>query len=44
MHVARPIFDNSLALEMLCFLGEDAPAGVAAVKEKRAPDFPSARG
>jgi enoyl-CoA hydratase len=44
MHVARPIFDNSLALEMLCFLGEDAPHGVAAVREKRAPDFPSARG
>ena len=43
MHVARPIFDNSLALEMLCFLGEDAPHGVAAVREKRAPDFPSAR-
>ncbi|MEO7338126.1 MAG: enoyl-CoA hydratase/isomerase family protein [Caldimonas sp.] len=43
MHVARPIFDNSLALEMLCFLGEDAPHGVAAVKEKRAPDFPSAQ-
>jgi enoyl-CoA hydratase len=44
MHVARPIFDNSLALEMLCFLGEDAPHGVAAVREKRAPDFPSTRG
>ncbi len=43
MHVARPIFDNSLALEMLCFLGDDAPHGVAAVREKRAPDFPSAR-
>ena len=44
MHVARPIFDNSLALEMLCFLGEDAPHGVASVREKRPPDFPSARG
>jgi enoyl-CoA hydratase len=43
MHVARPIFDNSLALEMLCFLGDDAPQGVAAVREKKAPDFPSAR-
>jgi enoyl-CoA hydratase len=42
MHVARPIFDNSLALEMLCFMGDDAPQGVAAVREKRAPDFPSA--
>jgi len=43
MHVARPIFDNSLALEMLNFLGEDAPHGVTAVREKRAPDFPSAQ-
>ena len=43
MHVARPIFDNSLALEMLCFLGDDAPQGVAGVREKKAPDFPSAR-
>jgi len=43
MHVARPIFDNSLALEMLCFMGGDAPHGVAAVREKRAPDFPSAQ-
>jgi enoyl-CoA hydratase len=43
MHIARPIFDNSLALEMLNFMGEDAPHGVAAVREKRAPDFPSAQ-
>ena len=43
MHVARPIFDNSLALEMLCFLGDDAPQGVAGVREKKAPDFPSTR-
>jgi len=42
MRMAGPIFDNSLALEMLCFLGEDAPHGVAAVKGKRAPRFPSA--
>jgi enoyl-CoA hydratase len=28
---------------MLCFLGEDAKEGVAAVKEKRAPQFPSAK-
>jgi len=27
---------------MLCFLGEDAPHGVAAVREKRPPQFPSA--
>ena len=43
MRVAGPIFDNSVAMEMLCFLGEDAPHGVAAVREKRAPVFPSAR-
>jgi enoyl-CoA hydratase len=43
MNVARPIFESSLAMEMMCFLGEDAPHGVAAVRDKRAPDFPSAR-
>ena len=42
MNMARPIFESSLAMEMLCFLGEDAPEGVAAVREKRAPKFPSA--
>jgi len=42
MNMARPIFESSLAMEMLCFLGEDAKEGVAAVKEKRAPNFPSA--
>ena len=41
--MARPIFESSLAMEMLCFLGEDAAEGVAAVREKRAPDLPSAR-
>jgi enoyl-CoA hydratase len=43
LDMARPIFDSSLAMEMLCFLGDDAAEGVAAVREKRAPDFPSAR-
>ncbi|MBM4226442.1 MAG: enoyl-CoA hydratase/isomerase family protein [Gammaproteobacteria bacterium] len=43
LRMAGPAFDNSLAMEMLCFLGEDAKEGVAAVKEKRAPNFPSAR-
>ncbi|HEV7913809.1 MAG TPA: enoyl-CoA hydratase/isomerase family protein [Albitalea sp.] len=42
MNLARPVFESSLAMEMLCFMGEDAPEGVAAVKEKRAPKFPSA--
>ena len=43
MRLAGPAFDNSLALEMLCFLGDDAKEGVAAVREKRAPVFPSAQ-
>ncbi|WP_151638203.1 MULTISPECIES: enoyl-CoA hydratase/isomerase family protein [Noviherbaspirillum] len=41
--LAGPTFDNSLALEMLCFLNEDAPEGVKAVREKRSPKFPSAQ-
>jgi enoyl-CoA hydratase len=43
MNMARPIFESSLAMEMLCFLGEDAKVGVASVREKRAPKFPSAQ-
>ena len=43
MQMAAPIFDNSLRMEMLCFLGEDAAEGIAAVKEKRAAVFPSAK-
>ena len=40
---AGPIFDQSLALEMLCFGFEDVKEGVRAIREKRAPSFPSAR-
>jgi enoyl-CoA hydratase len=40
---AGPIFDQSLALEMLCFGHEDVREGVRALREKRAPRFPSAR-
>jgi enoyl-CoA hydratase len=40
---AAPVFGESLALEMLGFLGPDAAEGVAAVKERRPPEFPSAR-
>jgi enoyl-CoA hydratase len=43
MRVAGPIFDNSLAQEMLGFLGADAREGLDAVRNKRQPDFPSAR-
>ena len=42
MRISQPAFDASLALEMLCFLGDDAKEGVAALKEKREPRFPSA--
>ncbi|MBL8382496.1 MAG: enoyl-CoA hydratase/isomerase family protein [Burkholderiales bacterium] len=44
MNLSRPVFESSLAMEMMCFLGKDAPEGVAAVREKRAPVFPSTLG
>jgi len=39
MNMARPIFESSLAMEMLCFLGEDAKEGVASVRENGANKF-----
>ncbi len=39
---ASPAFGESLALEMLGFLGPDAEEGVAAIRERRPPRFPSA--
>lgn len=39
---AGPIFENSLRMEMLGFLGKDAEEGAAALREKREPRFPSA--
>lgn len=42
LKAAGPIFDQSAAYEMLCFLGPDVVEGVAALKEKRSPVFPSA--
>jgi enoyl-CoA hydratase len=41
---AAPIFEQSLALEMLTFLDEDALEGARALREKRAPRFPSSEG
>jgi enoyl-CoA hydratase/carnithine racemase len=41
MSLSAPIFGESLALEMLGFLGPDAREGLAAVRERRPPDFPS---
>jgi enoyl-CoA hydratase len=40
---AGPIFDQSLALEMLCFSHPDVLEGVRSIREKREPRFPSAR-
>jgi enoyl-CoA hydratase len=39
---AAPVFGESLALEMLGFLGPDASEGIRAVRERRPPEFPSA--
>lgn len=38
---AGPIFDYSLALEMMNFFGDDVAEGVKAIREKRPPVFPS---
>jgi enoyl-CoA hydratase len=43
LRMAGPIFDQSIALEMLTFMGEDVREGTKAIREKRAPNFPSAR-
>ena len=40
---AGPIFDQSLALEMLAFMGPDLREGARALREKRPPAFPSTR-
>jgi enoyl-CoA hydratase len=40
---AAPVFGESVALEMLGFLGPDATEGIRAVRERRPPEFPSAR-
>ncbi|MGH9055912.1 MAG: enoyl-CoA hydratase/isomerase family protein [Acidimicrobiales bacterium] len=42
LRTAGPIFDQSAALEMLCFMGPDVIEGAAALRAKRAPQFPSA--
>ncbi len=39
---ALPAFGESMALEMLGFLGPDAKEGVAALRDRRPPRFPSA--
>ena len=44
LKMAGPIFDQSAAYEMLCFMGPDVVEGAAALEEKRPPRFPSAHG
>ncbi|AEB12812.1 enoyl-CoA hydratase/isomerase family protein [Marinithermus hydrothermalis] len=39
LRLAGPTFDTSLALEFLGFLGPDAKEGLAAIKERRRPEF-----
>lgn len=43
LRMAGPIFDQSIALEMLTFMMEDVGEGIRAIREKRPPQFPSAR-
>ena len=43
LRMAAPIFDNSMALELLTFMGEDVHEGLQAIREKRPPRFPSAQ-
>ncbi len=44
LRMAGPIFDASVALEMLTFaMKDDVLEGAKAIKEKRAPSFPSAK-
>ena len=43
LRVAGPIFDTSLAYEMLNFMEPDVREGIAALKEKRPARFPSVR-
>ncbi len=42
LKAAGPLFDQSAAYEMLGFMGPDVLEGVAALRERRAPRFPSA--
>ncbi len=43
MRSAQAAFDASLGFEMSCFMGDDIKEGIAAIREKREPRFPSAR-
>jgi enoyl-CoA hydratase len=43
LKLAAPIFESSLALEMMNFFDDDVVEGTRAIKEKRPPTFPSAQ-
>jgi enoyl-CoA hydratase len=43
LHLAAPAFDASLAMEMLNFFSADLKEGVSAIRERRAPKFPSTK-
>ena len=43
LRMAGPTFDTSLAMEMLEFYGPDVTEGLAAVDQKREPDFSASR-
>src|ERR1043166_8041256 len=43
LRMAGPIFDNSMALELLTFMGDDVREGLQAIRDKRPPRFPSAQ-
>jgi enoyl-CoA hydratase len=42
LRAAMPAFEHSLAMEILAFMSPDAREGVAALRAKRRPSFPSA--
>jgi enoyl-CoA hydratase len=44
LRVMGPAFDYSLATEMLSFFGPDVREGLEALRQKRAPKFPSGQG
>jgi len=44
VRAAGPIFESSLALEMLGFFAPDAREGLSAMRDKRPPIFPSSNG
>jgi len=44
LRMVGPAFDYSLATEMLGFFGPDVREGLQALREKRPPEFPTARG